>query len=632
MTRDDGFHAKQLAREASLFGLWIGKRMARFLGFWRTIAGFSTKPAMALHLTLGIVLILCGMWLFPRPLLAVVVVIVAACVALAIAGLLAARSKSPSKKMPWLRGLGVVAAILGIAGLFFLRTVALILPFLTATLLLALSAYLLFHCLKPGSRARRTINAVALLIVSVVCFFWPDLLQLAIGSIFAILLLLAGVYQVVLAFRRSTRSRRSPRSADAPTKPGRLKTFAAWTTTVVFLCASLLLGGATVALHTATPAPDPFYSWNQALPSRPGTLLRTEKYRGVIPAGSQALKILYSTTYSDGTPALASAVVSIPDAPSAQPRLVLAWQHGTTGVTQACGPSVGTEALTNLGIPGIDTMMSKGWVVVATDYPGQGTAGRYPYLVGQGEGRATLDAIRAVKHLKEADASSEAMIWGHSQGGHATLWAGQIASGYAPELKIRGVAALSAASNPLTLAETVTSHPTSPAAALITSFVLVPYTDEYSDVEFKKTVHPAGQVIVSTMAQRCLGAKQTLASVLDGTWAGAASPLYNLDLSDSDNPQGTPNLVRNRLAENIATGMVNAPLFLGQGQSDEVIPIKIQRELNSKVCAAGKAVSTHEYPDRTHMGVIAPDSPLIGDLFAWSDAVLAGKQPSTCGA
>ncbi|MGP5576944.1 hypothetical protein [Corynebacterium flavescens] len=56
-------------------------------------------------------------------------------------------------------------------------------------------------------------------------------------------------------------------------------------------------------------------------------------YPGTAPAGSTALRLLYATTRADGSPAVASAVAAIPDNAGST---AVAWQHGTTGVAQAC--------------------------------------------------------------------------------------------------------------------------------------------------------------------------------------------------------------------------------------------------------------------------------------------------------
>ena len=36
-------------------------------------------------------------------------------------------------------------------------------------------------------------------------------------------------------------------------------------------------------------------------------------------------------------------------------------------------------------MPELARLLARGWVVVATDYPGLGTPGPHPYLVGQSE-------------------------------------------------------------------------------------------------------------------------------------------------------------------------------------------------------------------------------------------------------
>ena len=52
-----------------------------------------------------------------------------------------------------------------------------------------------------------------------------------------------------------------------------------------------------------------------------------------------------------------------------------------------------------------------------------------------------LDAVRAARNLEQAHASTEFAVWGHSQGGQAALFTGQLAGTYAPELHLVGVAA-----------------------------------------------------------------------------------------------------------------------------------------------------------------------------------------------
>ena len=66
----------------------------------------------------------------------------------------------------------------------------------------------------------------------------------------------------------------------------------------------------------------------------------------------------------------------------------------------------------------------------------------HPYLVGESEGRAVLDSIRAARALLGDAVSNTAAIYGHSQGGHAAVWADLLAPTYAPDLNVAGVAAM----------------------------------------------------------------------------------------------------------------------------------------------------------------------------------------------
>src|SRR5580698_1378500 len=66
----------------------------------------------------------------------------------------------------------------------------------------------------------------------------------------------------------------------------------------------------------------------------------------------------------------------------------------------------------------------------------------HPYLVGVSEARAVIDAVRAADALPQTNASKRYVAWGHSQGGQAALFVAEIASAYAPDLELKGVAAI----------------------------------------------------------------------------------------------------------------------------------------------------------------------------------------------
>jgi hypothetical protein len=67
-------------------------------------------------------------------------------------------------------------------------------------------------------------------------------------------------------------------------------------------------------------------------------------------------------------------------------RPIIAWAHPTTGIVPHCAPSLAIFFFQQ--VQGLREMVRRGYIVAATDYPGLGTPGPHPYLVGVSEGRA----------------------------------------------------------------------------------------------------------------------------------------------------------------------------------------------------------------------------------------------------
>src|SRR5881398_733323 len=162
--------------------------------------------------------------------------------------------------------------------------------------------------------------------------------------------------------------------------------------------------------------PDAFYDPPSDMSRQPGALLRSEPLKDVLlPAGTRGWRILYATTVDDSTPATAVATVFAPSDPPAGPRPVVAWEHATTGLLQKCMPSL--LSAPSKGIPERDRIVMAGRVVVATDYSFAEKGGPHPYLIGEGEARATLDSVRAARQMSELTLDKRMVVWGYSQGG-----------------------------------------------------------------------------------------------------------------------------------------------------------------------------------------------------------------------
>lgn len=132
-------------------------------------------------------------------------------------------------------------------------------------------------------------------------------------------------------------------------------------------------------------------------------------------------KILYTTTDVDGSTTTASALVSLPTGVTCDSLSMALYAHGTVLKDDAVPSRNNTES--TIG----KIMASTGHAAVMPDYLGLGDEpGLHPYLHGQTEATASLDALRAARQLVDTLAvnfalQKELLVTGYSQGGHAAM-------------------------------------------------------------------------------------------------------------------------------------------------------------------------------------------------------------------
>src|SRR5580693_8308301 len=185
------------------------------------------------------------------------------------------------------------------------------------------------------------------------------------------------------------------------------------------ICRKLMLATALLSLAshaTTASAQTSFYDAPRSLlAGQPGTLVRQEIIEGA-PLGATAYRVLYRSTGMNGEPIFVSGVVIVPQGdPPPEGRPIVAWAHPTSGVTPACAPSLAIFLFQQ--IQGLRSFLERGYIVAATDYPGLGTPGPHPYLVGESEARSVIDVVRAAAALPGSGAGKSFTVWGHSQGG-----------------------------------------------------------------------------------------------------------------------------------------------------------------------------------------------------------------------
>ena len=379
------------------------------------------------------------------------------------------------------------------------------------------------------------------------------------------------------------------------------------------LLSGVMVLGAVIGAHTVETAQaqaelDPFYTPPDPLPSAPGTLIRMEPL-GVSVPGAHAFRMLYVSQLPDGTPAASGGMLFIPDSPAPpEGRNVVAWAHGTLGMGDACVPSRSANPLQDTD-NWLDQMMSLGWVVVSTDYVGLGTPGPSLYLVAQSEVRDIVNAVRAARNVPEAHAGTRYVTWGHSQGGHSSVWTGHLGKEFAPELTLLGVAAAAPA---LELMDIIETQWDTVAGWVIGPDVLESWPVFYPDLPVRGVVSQPGLDASVRLASECV--KE---AGLEGLARQAAGQHF-FDVNPLTVPQWASAITDQTPAPLPAT----MPVFIAQGTTDEVVLPWPNAILQNAWCAAGSSISVLWLGGVGHMAAATTAGP---SAVAWIADRFAGR-------
>jgi alpha-beta hydrolase superfamily lysophospholipase len=344
----------------------------------------------------------------------------------------------------------------------------------------------------------------------------------------------------------------------------------------------------------------------------PGTLVRKEVIDGA-PLGATTYRVLYRSTGLDDKPILVSGIVIVPPGdPPPGGRPIVAWAHPTSGIVPHCAPSLAIFLFEQ--IQGLRSFMRDGYVVAATDYPGLGTAGPHPYLVGTSEARAVIDSVRVAATLPGAGGGKKFIVWGHSQGGHAALFTGLIAKTYAPELDLLGVAAAAPATDLTTL---MNEDIDSVGGKNITAMTLWSWQRVFG-AEMDKVVDPRAMPTIDRLADECVEGPFDIRNR-----ARTEQPLeqYFLTTRHPSDVEPWHTLLAQNSPGNLPSGI---PVFLAQGTEDVIIHPKVTQDYAARLCAAGSKVRSLWMPGIGH-GRAAEASTRamldwVSDRFAGKDA------------
>jgi fermentation-respiration switch protein FrsA (DUF1100 family) len=348
---------------------------------------------------------------------------------------------------------------------------------------------------------------------------------------------------------------------------------------------------------------DGFYDVPDPLPEgRHGDLIRWQRLDGYDVTGT-VWRVMYLSESIAGDAIAVTGLVAAPDGePPAEGRPVLSWAHGTTGLADRCAPSKEPDGVTLL-LAG--QFLDRGWVVVGTDYEGLGTPGRHPYIAGVSAGRGTLDIVRAAAQLPGTGAGDTTVIWGHSQGGHAALFASELAPTWTPELDVVGTVAGAPPSDPESLAGELRDGPYQ--GYLVMAAVGI--NAAYPEAELSSVLTERAIDLLDVVDEGCTADIFATFNALDADEVAVADPT-------AIEPW------RSILRENQpGTVAVETPLLIIHGEADEQIPVASSQALFERLCGLGQVVERRTYPDLGHAEVVIPSFP---DMLIWMEDRVAG--------
>ena len=325
---------------------------------------------------------------------------------------------------------------------------------------------------------------------------------------------------------------------------------------------------------------------------RPGHLITAERMKAyLVPRvrmPARAWKIRYSSTTATGRPTTVTGMVLVPPTPYAGPRPLIGYGIGTQGLSKYSAPSrqiaLGIEYEASV----IASALRRGWAIALTDYPGLGTPGDHPYVIGRALGPAVLDCMRAARQLTEAqlDPDGPLAIFGYSEGGNAAGWALQLQPTYAPDLPIVAGAVGAAP------ADLEASALDGSLFAFLLIYGIFGLNAAYPEIDVYQYLNRRGHRAVARFGRTHISRAVPLGAAMS-----SKRLLDHVTQSPYEIPEVLARLQDNRLGS-IAP---KAPVLIGAGTHDQVIPYSQARNLFREWRDGGADVHLRTMPIREHI-------------------------------
>ena len=324
---------------------------------------------------------------------------------------------------------------------------------------------------------------------------------------------------------------------------------------------------------------------------------------------AQAYRILYAGLGYHGGPRDVTGIALVPDAPvPAQGLAIVGYAHGTTGLGDDSAPS--RVGFTRLEREHVARWLAAGYIVAVTDYEGLSTPGPHPYLNGEAVADDIVDAVRAARQLGVPTTGSW-VVAGFSQGGHAALFVGLMATQYAPELDFRGTVSLAPPVHMPLLIGTVTADGSRP-VSILTSFLLAGLPTSHPDFDPRELLTDEGDRLVD------LAETASLVEVIRASRGRTNDHIGTTNLRDLDGVSALLDTCR------VPVARFDRPVLLTAGSADEVVPLEVVQRFADDLRAAGTDVEFVRHDGASHGAVLTAD---LDGVVSWAAGQLTMAAP-----
>jgi hypothetical protein len=337
-------------------------------------------------------------------------------------------------------------------------------------------------------------------------------------------------------------------------------------------------------------------------------------------AGS-VTRVIYRSTagYDGGFGTEVSGIVAVPAGdppPGGWP--IVAFGHGTTGTDESCGPSDYPDLLGEDGA--VTRLLSRGFVVAASDYQGLGTwvqdAPTHPYLEPKTVAYNMIDAVRAARNVVP-DASDRWAALGSSQGGQAAWASADYADDYGQGLQFVGAAALAPAADLSPITDAGVQMAYTDAQKIFIPNLIEGLREVYPD--FDPSDYMRGGLAAGADIFTSCGPT----SIVDRFSAAMNVAPGDATVADEDAVERIRGILEQ---DALPAGRAAGPLFVAFGDQDTIILPEWTAAAVQRACAGGDVIEVVRKPDggHTNLGVTGPAIDWIADRFAGE------TPPDTC--